>query len=483
MSDSERSCHEVRDSMWENEASDDEDGKTLSDNGSPGDEPLSKKPKLASDLNEVTIDEHLEAIEEAALKELILRTCKTFLVDCKELPGQLYDSLIEGLTTLAYLLYDKEDLYRMGSSRMVIDQQNKFWEELAPIGEKNESVFEFCKWIFYKKVGPERYSLLTEHDLGRMVSRYSSLSYEKPYTYYRVEENMKSTVDDDILKAIRKVKLCPRLSVDQYTDLLIEMFTDRDMKCQEFLIAKAVEIIDIETLYSLDAHSLSFIIEWQDSERSFIEWQDSEWSPHEEFDNLLKFYLFKIILWRKRMVKYNVNGVFFPFSYILVNWNNIMPLRGHFDDFIEVAELRRKAEGTRFINRDHFMWAFRERGYELPSMFMDIAASRNADDKADQPPYHIYLTAVALSKAGQEPLQFEHLAFAVVFSNSFGFSNEEEVKKMKVDFQAFKTALSNHGVSVPKYRSAFKTKSYFYDVWQKQLGGSKVNLRKACSTS
>ncbi|XP_057546653.1 uncharacterized protein LOC130825436 isoform X3 [Amaranthus tricolor] len=366
-----------------------------------------------------------------------------------------------------------KDLYRMGSSRMVIDQQNKFWEELAPIGEKNESVFEFCKWIFYKKIDPERYSLLTEHDLGKMVSHYSSLSYKKPYTYYRVKENMKSTIDDDILKAIRKVKLCLRLSVDQYTDLLIEMFTDRDMKCQEFLIAKAVEIIDIETLYSLDAHSLSFIIEWPDSKRS----------PHEEFDSLLKFHLFNITLWRKRMVKENVDDATFPFVYLLVHWNNIMPLRGHFDDFIEVAELRRKAEGTRFINRDHFMWAFRERGYELPSMFMDIAASRNADDKADQPPYHIYFTAIALSNAGQEPLQFEHLAFAVVFSNSFGFSNEEEVKKMKVDFQAFKTALSNHGVSVPKYRSAFKTKSYFYDVWQKQLGGSKVNLRKACSTS
>ncbi|XP_057546650.1 uncharacterized protein LOC130825436 isoform X2 [Amaranthus tricolor] len=473
MSDNERSYDEVWDSMWENEASDDEAGKTLSDNGSPGDEPLSKKRKLASDLNEVTIDEHLEAIEEAALKELILNTCGNFLVGCKELPGQLYDSLIEGLTTLVYQLYDKEDLYRMGSSRMVIDQQNKFWEELAPIGEKNESVFEFCKWIFYKKIDPERYSLLTEHDLGKMVSHYSSLSYKKPYTYYRVKENMKSTIDDDILKAIRKVKLCLRLSVDQYTDLLIEMFTDRDMKCQEFLIAKAVEIIDIETLYSLDAHSLSFIIEWPDSKRS----------PHEEFDSLLKFHLFNITLWRKRMVKENVDDATFPFVYLLVHWNNIMPLRGHFDDFIEVAELRRKAEGTRFINRDHFMWAFRERGYELPSMFMDIAASRNADDKADQPPYHIYFTAIALSNAGQEPLQFEHLAFAVVFSNSFGFSNEEEVKKMKVDFQAFKTALSNHGVSVPKYRSAFKTKSYFYDVWQKQLGGSKVNLRKACSTS
>lgn len=47
MSNSERSYDEVWDSMWENEASDDETGKTLSDNGSPGDEPLSKKPKLA----------------------------------------------------------------------------------------------------------------------------------------------------------------------------------------------------------------------------------------------------------------------------------------------------------------------------------------------------------------------------------------------------------------------------------------------------
>lgn len=47
MSDNERSYDEVWDSMWENEASDDEAGKTLSDNGSPGDEPLSKKRKLA----------------------------------------------------------------------------------------------------------------------------------------------------------------------------------------------------------------------------------------------------------------------------------------------------------------------------------------------------------------------------------------------------------------------------------------------------
>ncbi|XP_057546647.1 uncharacterized protein LOC130825435 [Amaranthus tricolor] len=356
----------------------------------PEDKPLPLPPK--SDLNEVTIDEHLEAIEEAALKELILNTCGNFLVGCKELPGQLYDSLIEGLTTLVYLLYDKEDLYRMGSSRMVIDQQNKFWEELAPIGEK----------------------------------------------------------------------------VDQYTDLLIEMFTDRDMKCQEFLIAKAVEIIDIETLYSLDAHSLSFIIQWPNSKRS----------PHEEFDSLLKFHLFNFTQWRKEMVKNNVNGVLFPFSYLLMNWDNMLPLRGNFDDFIEVAELRRKAEGTRFINRDHFMWAFRERGYELPSMFMDIAASRNADDKSDQPLYHIYFTTIALSKAGQEPLQFEHLAFAVVFSNSFGFSNEEEVEKMKVDFKAFKTALSNHGVSVPKGRSGFKTKSYFYDEHTKTIRWFKGKLKE-----
>ena len=39
----------------------------------------------------------------------------------------------------------------MGSSRMVIDQQNKFWEELAPIGEK-VCVCAFCLFPFGQKL-------------------------------------------------------------------------------------------------------------------------------------------------------------------------------------------------------------------------------------------------------------------------------------------------------------------------------------------
>lgn len=61
-------------------------------------------------------------------------------------------------------------------------------------------------------------------------------------------------------------------------------------------------------------------------------------------------------------VKVNVSDVVFPFHYLFFNVN-ISPLRGKFGPFIEVAEVRRKAEGTRFINRDHFVWAFRESGY------------------------------------------------------------------------------------------------------------------------
>lgn len=46
-------------------------------------------------------------------------------------------------------------------------------------------------------------------------------------------------------------------------------------------------------------------------------------------------------------------------------------------------------------------------------MFMDIVASRNADDKADQPPYHIYVTAAALSKAGMFPMRCNFELFMV----------------------------------------------------------------------
>jgi hypothetical protein len=93
------------------------------------------------------------------------------------------------------------------------------------------------------------------------------------------------------------------------------------------------------------------------------------------------FYTFKYLLFFKReifptiiilfmfQVKDDVNDVLFPYAYLLLNVNNMLPLCGYCDDFIEVAELRRKAEGTRFINRDHFMWAFRERGY---GTFSDI---------------------------------------------------------------------------------------------------------------
>ena len=49
----------------------------------------------------------------------------------------------------------------MGCSRMVIDQQNKFWEELAPVGEK-VCVYcvmyrAFCLFPFWSKTGISKF--------------------------------------------------------------------------------------------------------------------------------------------------------------------------------------------------------------------------------------------------------------------------------------------------------------------------------------
>ncbi|XP_057251201.1 uncharacterized protein LOC104894134 isoform X4 [Beta vulgaris subsp. vulgaris] len=84
-------------------------------------------------------------------------------------------------------------------------------------------LYEACKWIVCKKVDHDRYSLLNENDVAALLLMYWSLPDRKPYLDFYDKEFVKSAIDDDIQEAIRKAKLFPRLTVDQYTCLLIEM--------------------------------------------------------------------------------------------------------------------------------------------------------------------------------------------------------------------------------------------------------------------
>ncbi|XP_057251202.1 uncharacterized protein LOC125497411 isoform X2 [Beta vulgaris subsp. vulgaris] len=255
------------------------------------------------------------------------------------------------------------------------------------------------------------------------------------------KEFVKSAIDDDIQEAIRKAKLFPRLTVDQYTCLLIEMVRGESQEWLDLLLTKAVETIDIAS-YGLDASSI------EDLMGIF-----TDCSAYEELYRDIEFNLLSILICKKTMVQSQAEKSVMPFDLLFkIEFLEGPSSNGDYDsskvaeyrrraeeasssvdicDLITVAELRRKAEGSRFITRDHFLWAFDQGGCGLRTAFKDELASRMAAE--GHPPYHIYGTALTLANAEQQLVQAEHLAFAVVFGKNFDFS-EEEVNPVKLDF-------------------------------------------------
>lgn len=454
-SDNEPSAKKLKFLMSESELELESESELESENSD--NESLTKKPKIVQDpiTDELA---HLEATEEAALKAIIWNRCSYILELCKKLSNQLYHRVLDGAAMLVCLIYDKDDLYRMGYTRIVYDQRSKFWDELehdlVHFTNVRGPVYEACKLIVCKKVDHDRYSLLNENDVAALLSMYRSCPDSKPYLDFYDREFVKSAIDDDIQEAIRKAKLFPRLTVDQYTCLLIEMVRGESQEWLDRLLTKAVETIDIAS-YGLDASSI------EDLMGIF-----TDCSAYEDLNRVIEFNLLSILLCKKTMVQSEAVQSVMPFDLLFkiefldgpdgdYDSSKVAEYRrraveasssGDIRGLITVAELRRKAEGSRFITRDHFLWAFDQGGCGLRTAFKDELASRMAAE--GHPPYHIYGTALTLANAEQQPVQAEHLAFAVVFGKIFDFS-EEEVKEMQEDFQSFKTALRMRCVSPP----------------------------------
>lgn len=454
-SDNEPSAKKLKFLMSESELELESESELESENSD--NESLTKKPKIVQDpiTDELA---HLEATEEAALKAIIWNRCSYILELCKKLSNQLYHRVLDRAAMLVCLIYDKDDLYRMGHSRIVYGQRSKFWDELehdlVHFTNVRGPVYEACKLIVCKKVDHDRYSLLNENDVAALLSMYRSCPDSKPYLDFYDREFVKSAIDDDIQEAIRKAKLFPRLTVDQYTCLLIEMVRGESQEWLDRLLTKAVETIDIAS-YGLDASSI------EDLMGIF-----TDCSAYEDLNRVIEFNLLSILLCKKTMVQSEAVQSVMPFDLLFkiefldgpdgdYDSSKVAEYRrraveasssGDIRGLITVAELRRKAEGSRFITRDHFLWAFDQGGCGLRTAFKDELASRMAAE--GHPPYHIYGTALTLANAEQQPVQAEHLAFAVVFGKNFDFS-EEEVKEMQEDFQSFKTALRMRCVSPP----------------------------------
>ncbi|XP_048500176.2 uncharacterized protein LOC104894134 isoform X3 [Beta vulgaris subsp. vulgaris] len=192
-SDNEPSAKKLKFLMSESELELELESESELESENSDNESLTKKPKIVQDpiTDELA---HLEATEEAALKSIIWNRCSYILELCKKLSDQLYHRVLDRAAMLVCLIYDKR----------------------GPL-------YEACKWIVCKKVDHDRYSLLNENDVAALLLMYWSLPDRKPYLDFYDKEFVKSAIDDDIQEAIRKAKLFPRLTVDQYTCLLIEM--------------------------------------------------------------------------------------------------------------------------------------------------------------------------------------------------------------------------------------------------------------------
>ncbi|XP_057251200.1 uncharacterized protein LOC104894134 isoform X2 [Beta vulgaris subsp. vulgaris] len=221
-SDNEPSAKKLKFLMSESELELELESESELESENSDNESLTKKPKIVDPITDELA--HLEATEEAALKSIIWNRCSYILELCKKLSDQLYHRVLDRAAMLVCLIYDKR----------------------GPL-------YEACKWIVCKKVDHDRYSLLNENDVAALLlvkllcfdgfrhsvaisviilfllmftfdmQMYWSLPDRKPYLDFYDKEFVKSAIDDDIQEAIRKAKLFPRLTVDQYTCLLIEM--------------------------------------------------------------------------------------------------------------------------------------------------------------------------------------------------------------------------------------------------------------------
>ncbi|KMS64530.1 hypothetical protein BVRB_019340 [Beta vulgaris subsp. vulgaris] len=150
----------------------------------------------------------------------------------------------------------------------------------------------------------------------------------------------------------------------------------------DLLLTKAVETIDIAS-YGLDASSI------EDLMGIF-----TDCSAYEELYRVIEFNLLSILICKKTMVQSQAEKSVMPFDLLFkIEFLEGPSSNGDYDsskvaeyrrraeeasssvdicDLITVAELRRKAVGSRFITRDHFLWAFDQGGCGTCSLILTL---------------------------------------------------------------------------------------------------------------
>ncbi|XP_074321585.1 uncharacterized protein LOC141658555 [Silene latifolia] len=324
-------------------------------------------------------------------------------------------------------------------------------------GEKGCAIDEVCKSIVRKKIDRENYSLVTETDLYDMLSMYDSFLqcaelFKHPYKASISTKNKTTPMQDKIKELISKMELPTRskVEVDEYTRFLINFVRRNTMEVQD-LRDKHMEMIDKEGLHALNPGLFPCGYEPSFSDITFH----------------LELVLDDLTNWRRDHIRDQLMSATLPLFLVC---DKSLAIANEVFEIIEVAELRRIALGSRFINRNHLLWAFYECGFGLPPKIRDNLDLPIAEE--DHPPYVIYLASKELATSSttsgfevehtgekKKKLLLEHFVFSILYAKNI-IDDKKQVKEMEEHFKTFVEVVALDGINRPNSGSVSWLEAY-----------------------
>ncbi|XP_074272823.1 uncharacterized protein LOC141596524 [Silene latifolia] len=306
--------------------------------------------------------------------------------------------------------------------RSSFKQLNILWEHyFARAGKQKCRIDDVFKSLLRDKIPKDKFFYVTEYWLDQLSSSYATgltipPMFDEPAMSYHLILR-KTPTFDYIKKIVTQMKYPPTFKVDDYTRMLIKFARRDGIKYEEILLTRAVELVDTEALHN----------HYPDS----CPEEESE-SPLKDLDVKLMYFFEYLIQDLKSDVNEWISGVLTPLHALLRPINaadepeNYLFISANVYELIEVAELRRKAVGSRFISRNHLMWAFYECGYGLPPKIRkSINLNTDHDDDEDHPPYHVYMTSIKLAESFEEKkLLLEHFVFVILYMKDVDIDDE-----------------------------------------------------------
>ncbi|XP_074271986.1 uncharacterized protein LOC141595923 [Silene latifolia] len=356
--------------------------------------------------------------------------------------SELYQKTIRGVATLIMALYSSETLCRLHHFRAHHTQSIKLWEQIKQ--PNTPYIPAFCNAFTLPNINYNHYPLVTQADTDEFISHYyTGCLYDKNhpirarYASLPPPQRKKNDVFKEIHEVVAKMESPKRRKgdLDDYTRLLMKLASVNSWGKENELADRVMAVINPSCE------------DWKMIMRGRV------------------LCMIKTEEWRIQGMSSKVSGTLHHLVYdsekcahdpCLVYGNQLCAdaprvlVCTDIWDVIEVAQFRCEALGSRFIKRNHLLWAFYELGFGLPTEILAKFNLNIEDEDRPRPPYHIYLASMKLAKSlGNEIVQLQHFIFAVLFLEDIADDKNLVTKMMKEQFTEFLRAAALDSVTRP----------------------------------